>query len=172
MRVSTVLRVLLFIRLTQSFERIGDPNLPVIYGQCFKNGTHVNSRATTPHSGFDEITRNIVLDYVDDARAKILQSLQANHCIRARWPVGTDQPFFRARLYDFAYREVSFSKESVQRQYHSSLPVQVTVGKRCVIDEVDSVIISQHLLKKVKVYVCLHGQIVFSNSSTRATWFS
>src|SRR5690606_12435225 len=73
MRVSTGQRVLLSIRLRQSFHRICDPDLPDIYVLSFKNGTHVNSPSTSPRAGSDEITRNIVLDYVDYARVKILQ---------------------------------------------------------------------------------------------------
>src|SRR5579862_2346598 len=70
----------------QPLERIGYPNLSTPDAVCLQYPSHEYRCPTAPHPGLDQIARNVVRQHLLYAELNVVQSGNANHRMRTRWP--------------------------------------------------------------------------------------
>src|SRR5262249_583876 len=74
-----ILRILISIRRRYTLERIGYPHPPIGHAEEFEDGTHQNTRSTSPDASFHEITRNIVDQDIFETGLQIVEGIKADH---------------------------------------------------------------------------------------------
>ena len=71
--------VTLLIRLRQAREGVRGPHSPRTIPVCLEDGPHEDHGAAATHSGFDQISRNALLEDVGDAMLEVVQPFHPNH---------------------------------------------------------------------------------------------